>query len=295
MVKTAIPEKYLRDKLEMLFVKVEVLTDQLTSLQADTQYIKSFIELRVEKKARRRAEKEEARLAVERAREAHERRATYENIVWRMGHLPWHFMPFPKCSLSPKELDLVALLSRGKTASDIATIMNIKQSSVSPRICAVNKKLGLTTREELVAFYTDYMQSRRRHRNRRCQILLSWLLWPPEGFMHRRKYKLVWKRRLSRSKTYRHTGYYISPAVFDNLRHFAHEALKLKAKGLSQADIAARLNIKEPTLSSYYAQIRSDIRILAGVKISTDAELISAYKRYVCQKRQTKTKSVKCK
>ena len=268
-------------ELVALREKIAVLSQQLDGLHNDVRFIKTFFLEKQAKKARQRRKKEQKRLEIEKERKAKEDRSTYEHIVWEVKNRPWHFMPDPSSKLSPKELELVSLLVQGQTDKEIAEQMELKENSVTARICAANKKLELNSREELIAHYLDYQNILRKHRHRRCLILLSWLLNPPPGFTYHRNLNLTWKRTLGRGRKFYYKGPYIPQETFDRLRNYEHAALKLKLREFNNAEIAERLKIKETTLRSYFAEICSTIRRTAGVIITSDQALIVHYKEYL--------------
>lgn len=67
-------------------------------------------------------------------------------------------------------------------------------------------------------------------------------------------------------RNFKYAGLHLPPKHFDSLREYEHKAMRLKGKGLSHAEIAAELKIKEGTLTSYFAEIRSGIKSCTGVQ-----------------------------
>ncbi|MBX9877585.1 MAG: LuxR C-terminal-related transcriptional regulator [Candidatus Obscuribacterales bacterium] len=256
------------------------ISQQLSDLQGDIRFIKEIFLRKQAKKVRRRQKKDQQRLEAEQARQARQTRATYEEIIWTLSRRPWMLMPTPPSQLSPKELELVSLLANNKTDVEIADRMSIKRNSIRPRICAASKKLKVNNQQELIAYYFGYQRMYREHRRRRCLSLLTWLLNPPPGFINRPNLDVRWKQALRYGRTLRYAGPYVPIKVFEQFRHYEHTALRLKTRGLSYAEIAVRLKLKEPVLRGYFSQIRSDIKRTTGVTISDD-QLVSHYKKYL--------------
>ncbi len=113
-----------------LRTEIACLTELVTALQADIQFIKGIFLAKQAKKERRWQKKEEQRLAAEREAKARKIRQTYEHIIWKLIRWSWELMPAPPSKLSPKELELAALLARNKTHEQIAHQMNLKENSI---------------------------------------------------------------------------------------------------------------------------------------------------------------------
>lgn len=270
------------DQTDLTALREEItsLGFRLNQLQEDIRYIKDIFLAKQSKKERRRQKKEQARLAIEREAKARKNREMYEDIIWKLIRRPWSLMPAPQSKLSPKELELISLLARNKTHTEVAEHMALKENSIRPRICAACKKVGLRNEQELIAYYCDFRKQCHVHRRRRCLILLTWLLNPPPGFIRRRNLDPNWHQKMGRSRKFRYAGPYVPTSVFDRFRHYEHNVLRLKARGLSYAEIATRLNLKEAVLRGYFSQIRADIKGTCGATI-TDTLLIDRYKKYL--------------
>lgn len=259
--------------------QIALLMREVRELRSDIQYIRDFVQAKQDKYNCKRHRKEQMRLAEQRERQAERNRSIYREIIWELEHRPWQFMPFPKWVFSPKELEMVKLLSQEATDAQIAQSMNIKEWSVPARICAINKRLNLKDREELIRCYEEQLRIRRKHLHRRCKVLLSWLLNPPEGYFNT-SIKGTWRRRLGKKKNFRYVGQYISDEIFKGEPPYKIQALKLLMKGLDEEQIATRLKIRKATLRSYYSEFRSMIKRVAGVTLSSNEDLVERFKKH---------------
>lgn len=256
-----------------------LLSQQLMVLQEDVTYLKDYVFAKQQKKQRRRDKKEHKRLLAQQERLAAKIRREYEEIVCEIKRCPWQFMPSPEGRLTPKEAQLVSLLARGKSDAQIAKDMQLNQRSILPRIYAAKKKLGLSTRQDLISHYENYRSQLQDWRHKRALTLLRWLLDPPPGFIHRSNLELSWKRTLGLGRTFRYGRPSISIKVFDSLRPFEHSVLTLAIRGLNKSQIAQALKIKEGTLRSYFGDIRGTVRLTTGVTLSSQ-ELTERYREY---------------
>lgn len=272
------------DRIVLTRSEIDTLKLQFEELRNDILFLKNIFLKKQAKKQKRREKKELERVEIEKEKKAREMRSRYEDIVWQVTHRLWDFMPNPQNVLSPKENELVWWLAKGRGDYDIAMQMKLRESSVSARICAINKKIGLSTRQDLIAYYSEYQKGLREHRHIRCLTLLSWLLYPPPGFFHRPNLRIAWLRRLGPGQSFHYVGSHVPGRVFDSFRDYEHTVLKLKSQGFDNAVIAERLKIKVTTVRSYLGEIRGGIRLMAGVNITSDKELISHYRKY--QKRK---------
>jgi len=268
-------------ELTMLQTKLDWLSQRLDELHSDLKLIKDIFLKKQAKKQRRQEKKEQERLEIERQENEKEDRSNYEQIIRQVVHRPWALCPAPDSGVTEKELELLSILVPDQTDRKIALKMNIKEQSVSPRICALNKKLRLNSREDLISYYQNYRKIFRDHRHQRCLWLLSWLLDPPPGIQYRRKLTLTWRRKFGRGSNFHHAGPYIPPNVFDDLCHYEHAALKLRMAGCDNKAIAKQLKIKETTVSSYFARFRGHIKLYAGVSIRSEEELMRVYKEHL--------------
>ena len=51
-------------------------------------------------------------------------------------------------------------------------------------------------------------------------------------------------------------------------------------KGLTDEEIAAKLKVRKSTFQSYLSEVRSTIRIIAGVDIRSSASLVEIYRKH---------------
>ncbi len=260
--------------------KLDSLERLLVDLSIDVQYIKDIFLAKQAKKERRRQRKEEEFLKIERQRKAKQDRATYEDIIWRLDFRPWDIMPAPRSVLTPKELELASLLAQDKTDKEIALSMNIKEGSVSARICAMTNKHEVS-RQDLGDYYLKYRRVFREHRHTRCLKLVRWLLNPPPGMIRRCNLKFIWKRRLGRrGSTFQYAGPYVPVEVFDHLKQREHTVMKLRVQGVDFPTIAQRLKIKEVSARGYVSEIRGRIKSTKNISLSDEA-LMQLYKKYL--------------
>ncbi|MBX3151508.1 hypothetical protein KF728_15245 [Candidatus Obscuribacterales bacterium] len=266
--------------LENLQYKFDSLITDLGELRGDIQFIKAIFVKKQEKKEKRRERKRQKRLEEQLELEAARERGIYENIVWKLRHRPWQFMPMPKSNLTRKEMQLMSLVVKEETEAEIAQAMNIKVITVRALISALKKKLDLPDREDLIAAYLEQVRIRREHRRQRCIVLLSWLLDPPEGVNWRSEINATWKKTFGKAKTLRYKGPYISDEVVEYLKPYQVLAIKLKIKGLDNSAIAARLKIKPTTVRTYFAEVRSSIKGVCGVIVESDQELVDRFRKH---------------
>lgn len=136
-----------------LQAQVDKLCQQVGEVQSDIQFIKAFFVDIQEKKERQRLKKEQERLERERQARARKNREFYEDIVWHIEKkCLWRFMPAPKSKLSPKELQMVSLMTKGLSDKEAAVRMNLKEGSISPRLCAINSSLGVNSRDQVLEY-----------------------------------------------------------------------------------------------------------------------------------------------
>ena len=181
-------------------------------------------------------------------------------------------------------MEMVALLARGKMDAEVAARMNIKGDSIGPRICAINKTIGTRTREEVIAYYRQYRDIYRKHRQRRAAVLLHWLLNPPQASRHKSSFAVQWKRVIGHGKRFYNGGTYIPPSTFKSLREYERIVLKLKLKGFDDATIAEKTKLKPTTVRSYLSDMKRYSRWKTGKTVSGGAS--EAYKRYLKRERQ---------
>jgi DNA-binding CsgD family transcriptional regulator len=188
------------ESTDLIQIRKEIgeISERLAALSHDIGYLKEIFVAKEAKRTRRRERKEKKQRELERQLKAQERRAEYEEIVWDMRRRPWDFMPAPTSRLSPKELQVLSHMAQNRSDQEIALRMEIKETSITPRVCDLKKKLGVASRQDLVTFYLQYQKAFRDHRHQRCIKILSWLLHPPPGFIRESDFTLVWKRSLGR-------------------------------------------------------------------------------------------------
>jgi DNA-binding CsgD family transcriptional regulator len=182
-------------------------------------------------------------------------------------------------------MQMVALLARGKTDAEVAAMMNIKENSIGPRICAINTSIGTRTREEVIAYYHQYQDIYRKHRQRRSAVLLHWLLNPPPKSRHGWSLPVQWKRVIGRGKRFYNGGPYIPESTFKSLQDYKQKVLQLKMNGVDDKIIAEKYKLKETTVRSYMSDMKAHARWVSGVTVSDEA-LIAAYKKYLKRNKQ---------
>ncbi len=261
--------------------ELSAVRQQLVEIQADVQYIKAVFVREEESRLAQQLKEEQAQRALETERTAREIRYRYEDIVWRLrDNRTVKLIPPVPCKISARELEIVSLMARKYSDADIAVRLNLKENSISPRICAMNKTLGLSDRQQLVDFYTQHVAIVRAQRQQHCKTLLRWLLNPPPGFIRYPNFELRWQRKLGKGRDFCHVGDYIPRRVLDSLRPFEHRLLSLVLKGQNDESIASKLKIKATTIKTYLADIRSTVKMMTGSAVSTDTLLVN-YKHYL--------------
>ncbi len=276
------PDGYLRNSCgpSILMKRIFELTARIESIEDDVQFIKSFFLAKEAKKQRRREKKLSEALEAERAKNARKARSEYEYLIWGLGYRPWDVMPFPKSSFSPKELAIVKLLAQDNPKSEIAKLINLKEKSIGPRICEIQKRIGVHSEAAIVEVYRDYVSTIRQHMRRRCLMILSSILFPPEGFIHRRNLKVRWIQRLGVGNQFRRTEFKVPSKFFEEeLKPYQHKVLSMLSQGKSYSEITSAIKIKENTVRSYMSEIRSWLHLSVGVEVPEE-RLVQQYKSW---------------
>jgi len=272
-------------------VEIAALREQLCELRAEIRFIKDIFLAKQAKRERKTQKKAQIKLEREREKAAQAARSTYEHIVWQVRFRPWNLFPPPTCDFTTKERELLALLARNLTDQEVATKMNLKEPSITARVCAMKKKLGVQSREEALQRYYNYWKRFRDQRHERCLWLLSWLLNPPPGFNHRRNLNLSWRKAVGKGSSFSLAQPQVPLSAFDGLRPYEHAVLNLKIKGICDTEIAERLKLKRNTLKSYLGEIRGHIKITTGIVIRTEEQLVSAYKEFLKRQKNLRHQS----
>lgn len=253
-----------------------LLMQELYRLRSDVRYLKGVVEKKQAKKAARREKRRLEELAREQKAWEERQRRSYEEIIRLLTESPWKLWPAPKGIFSPKEEEVVRLLASGKSDAKIAAKMGLKEGSIAARVCVINKRLNFKHRDELVASYFQHVQSRKEHRRCRCLRLLSWLFDPPTGRIARSNFKVSWRRRLGKAKTYQYAGPFITDEIFRYVKLHKLEAWKMKMKGMTDEEIAAKLKVRKSTSQSYLSEVRSRVQRTALKKVSLSSARIAA-------------------
>lgn len=270
-----------------------MLMQEIQRIGSDVKYLRNIVQAKQEKLEAKRERKRQELLSQQKKEQAERNRRIYENLVDKLKDRPWQFMPYPKGPFSPKETEMVGLFANGNSDFQIAQKMGIKESSIPARLCVICKRLNLKERSELIEQFKKYTKNWKRHRRRRTRIILSWLLNPPPGHFEHSNINAGWRRKLGKSSSYRHAGPYITDEVFIYTNPHELLAWKFKMKGMRDEDIAAKMKIRKSTLQSYLSEVRTTIRIIAGVDLRSTEDLVKHYKEHPMFRGIAKTKNIR--
>lgn len=258
----------------------DILLREIANLHKDIQLITAFVQDKLDKRARKKERKLARRLAEERRLREIEKARFYKSLVWYLRVRPWNFMPMPKNSFTLMELKVTELLARGQSDTEIAQKLNLKENSIPARICAINKRLKLRSRSELIEHYRNEFKERKKQRRRRCLTILYWLLNPPANPLNGSCINAPWEKGLGKSKWFRYVDLYISNEALERLSSQQMTALKLRLKGFDDEQIAERLKVRRQAVRSYFSEIRSTIHAVSAVKLASSEALVERFQRH---------------